>query len=139
MKKAFFAVLLLGSASAHTQEPRQPAAPAAAPPPGEQLLPPLKLPPLTLPPLRLGDIPKVLPEATLEYPDGRVVRLRVLPTPGTGCYFIRTLRPVLPEGDARRSGFIPLQAQVLGTVSDSDCVGGGALQRLVPVQRLLYR
>jgi hypothetical protein len=56
-----------------------------------------------------------------------------------GCYFIRMLRPVLPDDDAQRSGFIPLQARVLGTVREPSCVSGGILQPLVPVQRLFLR
>lgn len=128
MKNAICVVLLACSAALPAQQPEQPAPPASE-----------RLPPLTLPPLTLGEIPRVLPNGSLKYPDGRVVgKPVVLPDPGTSCFFIRTLRPVLPEG-ARRSGFIQLQAQVLGMAREPDCVGGGRLQPLVPVQRLLYR
>jgi hypothetical protein len=61
------------------------------------------------------------------------VPMPMVQVPAGTCYFIRTIRPVLPEGEAPRSGFIPLQAHVAGTVRGTDCANG-QLQPLVPTQ-----
>lgn len=45
----------------------------------------------------------------------------------------------MPDEDRQRSGFIPLQARVLGTVSEPTCVDGGTLQPLIPVHRVLLK
>lgn len=83
---------------------------------------------------------KLLPDGSLQLSDGRVLKmtpeqLKLLARPRSStCYFIRTLRPVLPDDDARRSGIIPLQARVAGVARAPDCSNGGELRPLIPVQ-----
>jgi len=128
MKHAICAALLACSVAVVAEEPQQPVAPPAAEQPAapaaEQ----------TSPPWMLGDWLKRRRDGSIQLPDGTVVKPYVSPMRlrGNTCYFIRTIRPVLPEGDAPRRGFlVPLQSRVTGTVTQTDC-SNGTLQRVIP-------
>ena len=148
MKYAICAALMV-CAVAVAEEP-QPAVPA----PAEQPAKPATEQPDS--PWMLGDLPKqlqkwlsespaLLPDGSLRYSDGRVVKpdsqrlLLLVQDPNAICYYIRTLRPVLPDEDAQRSGLIPLQSHVLGTVREPTCTNGGMLHPMTPVRLVLLK
>lgn len=137
MKKAISVVLLVCTVAVVAQESTPPQAPAAAAAP--TAAPPA--PPAADPPplFRPEDLQRYFRGAPLVLPDGRVVQLGEPRNRGNTCYFIRTLKPVMPDEDAQRSGFIPLQARMLGTESVPACANAGTLQPLVPVRRVLLK
>jgi hypothetical protein len=57
-----------------------------------------------------------------------------IPLPGSTCYFIRMIRPVMPA-DQQRSGLIPLQSRVNAVQRGPDCSNGGPLPPVVPTER----
>jgi hypothetical protein len=133
VKKSICAVLLMGSAVVLAGEPQQTEPPTIVVPPAA----PPNLPWMSEDPPKsqIGELLRMRQRPRAGQMAQQLQPIR--PQPPAGCYFIRMLRPVLPEGEAQRSGFIPLQAHVMGTVQETTCASGGKFQPLIPVRLLL--
>jgi hypothetical protein len=134
VKKSICAVLLTGSAVVLAGEPQQIEPPTIVVPPAAR--PDLPWMSEDPPKSQIGELLERMrqrPQASHMAQQPQPIR----PQRPASCYFIRMLRPVLPEGEAQRSGFIPLQAHVMGTVQETTCAGGGKFQPLIPARLLL--
>jgi hypothetical protein len=141
MKRGIIVLLAASATIAAAEEPQAP----VAPPPDAAVQPEA---PADQPTDRQAEIQRLLEQSQEQYreryrqlleerrqvipPDVR--RLAVIPL-NRPCYFIRMVRPVLPESDQQRSGFIPLQARVNAVQRGPDCSNGGQLAPLIPTDR----
>ncbi len=129
MKRGIILLLVASAVAVAAEEPKAPVAPPAA-----AAVQPAT--PADRPADQQSEIQRLLEKNREKMAELRQRMPQQLPglmviTPQRPCYFIRTLKPVMPA-DQQQSGFIPLQARVSGVQRGPDCSTGGQLAPLIP-------
>jgi len=133
MKHGIIALLAAGAVVAGAEEPQAP----VAPPPDAAVQPET---PAGQPSNRQAEIQRLLEQNRQKIEELRQRMPQQFPgltvmAPGQPCYFIRIIRPLMPESQRQGFGLVPLQSRVNAVQRGPDCSNGGQLAPLVPTDR----